>query len=128
MSLYVSADLLDAAHRDEVDGGAFVDCIRRSLPYAWSVVARLVDEVRAGAADGAANGTPPPDDTARGQLLRLAASDAMRDAVERHFDIRLAFQNCHRLAAFPPGAKAAYDDFVTARSQILNQTPELVDC
>jgi hypothetical protein len=58
----------------------------------------------------------------------MMASDAMRSAIERHFDVRLAFQNCHRAAAFRPAARTAYDDFVTARAQILNQTPELVDC
>jgi hypothetical protein len=65
---------------------------------------------------------------ARGQLLRLMASDAMRAAVERHFGTRLAFQNCHRVAVFRPGATRAHADFITARSQILNQHPELVDC
>jgi hypothetical protein len=58
-------------------------------------------------ADHADNQVPPPDETARGQLLRLMASDAMRAAAERHFDVRLAFQNCHRVAVFRPAATQA---------------------
>jgi hypothetical protein len=58
----------------------------------------------------------------------MMASDAMRSALEKHFGVRLAFQNCHRAAAFRPGAHKAYAEFVTARAQILNQKPELVDC
>jgi len=66
---------------------------------------------------------------ATGQLLRALASDAMRRALERHFGVRLAFQNCHRVAAFAPGAPAQlYDDFVSPRAQILNQSPELINC
>jgi len=29
---------------------------------------------------------------------------------------------------FRPGTEAAYQQFITARAQILNQRPELVDC
>jgi len=44
------------------------------------------------------------------------------------FGVRLAFQNCHRVAVFRPEAEQARADFITARSQILNQRPDLVDC
>jgi hypothetical protein len=128
MSLTVSPELVQEAQRGEVDDAAFIACIRDSLPYAWKVVTGLIDDLRAGEAEFADNETPPPDEQARGQLLRMMASDAMRSALERHFDVRLAFQNCHRAAAFRPNALTAYEDFVTARAQILNQTPELVDC
>jgi hypothetical protein len=63
-----------------------------------------------------------------GQLLRMMASDAMRGAVERHFGVRLAFQNCHRVAVFRPDATRALAEFTTARAQILNQSPELTNC
>ena len=69
-----------------------------------------------------------PDEGARGQLLRLMASDAMRAAAERHFGIRLAFQNCHRAAVFRPEATQALAEFTTARAQLLNQSPELTNC
>jgi hypothetical protein len=128
MSLTVSPQLVQQAQRGEVDDAAFLDCVRDSLPYAWKGVTGLIDELRAGEADFTDNQTPPPDEAARGQLLRMMASDAMRAAIERHFDVRLAFQNCHRVAAFRPSARHAYGDFVTAREQILNQKPELVDC
>jgi len=56
------------------------------------------------------------------------ASDAMRAAAERHFGIRLAFQNCHRAAVFRPEATQALAEFTTARAQLLNQSPELTNC
>jgi hypothetical protein len=128
VALTVSPEMIEQARRGEVDDAAFVDCIRTSLPYAWQVIGGLIDELRVGDAVLADNQVPPPDETARGQLLRVMASDAMRGAIERHHNVRLAFQNCHRAAVFRPEAEDAYREFVTARSQILNQRPELVDC
>lgn len=128
MSLAVPADLLEQAHRGEVEDAAFLDCIRTSLPYAWHLVTGLITDLGAGGAEFADNLAPPPDEAARGQLLRMMASDAIRAAIERHFGVRLAFQNCHRAAVFRPGATAALADFISARSQLLNQRPELVDC
>jgi hypothetical protein len=128
MSLAVPADLLGQAQRGEVDDAAFLDCIRASLPYAWDVVTGLITELEAGGAEFADNQVPPPDEAARGQLLRLMASDAMRTAIERHYGVRLAFQNCHRAAVFRPAATTAFAEFTSARAQLLNQSPELVDC
>ena len=128
MSLTVPADLLDRARHGEVDDAVFIDCIRGSLPYAWGVISGLVADLDAGEAEFADNQVPPPGEGARGQLLRLMASDAMRAAVERHYGVRLAFQNCHRAAVFRPDAAEAYAEFTSVRSQILNQQPELVNC
>ena len=128
MSLAVPADLLDRAQRGEVDDAAFLDCVRTSLPYAWDLVAGLITDLEAGGAEFADNQAPPLDEAARGQLLRLMASDAMRAAVERHYGVRLAFQNCHRAAVFRPSATAAFAAFTSSRAQLLNQSPELVDC
>lgn len=36
--------------------------------------------------------------------MSWCASDAIRGSLERHFGVALAFQNCHRVAAFRPGA------------------------
>jgi hypothetical protein len=128
MSLAVPVGLLEQAQQGEVEDGAFLDCVRSSLPYAWSVVSRLITDLDAGEEEFADNQLPPPDEAARGQLLRLMASDAMRAAVERHYGVRLAFQNCHRAAVFRPEAAAALAEFTSARSQLLNQSPELVNC
>ena len=128
MSLTVPAELLDQARQGEVDDAAFVGCIHASLPYAWGVISGLIADLEAGGGHFADNQVPPPGEAARGQLLRLMASDAMRAAVERHYGVRLAFQNCHRAAVFRPEAARAYAEFTTARSQILNQRPGLVDC
>ena len=128
MSLAVPADLLEQAHRGEVDDAAFLDCVRTSLPYAWDVITGLITGLEASGGEYADNQVPPPDEAARGQLLRLMASDAMRAAVERHYGVRLAFQNCHRAAVFRAGATSALAEFTSARSQLLNQSPELVNC
>lgn len=128
MSLDVTPELLDTAQRGEVDDAAFVDCIRTSLPYAWEMISGLVARLQVDGGDFADNHTPPPDEQARGQLLRVLASDSMRGTLERYFGMKLAFQNCHRVAVFPTGDSEAYRRFVTPREQILNQSPELRDC
>jgi hypothetical protein len=127
MSLTVPADLLARAEEGAVDDADFVDCVRASLPYAWEVVSDVASRAGDGVAEHA---VPPPSEAERGQLLRALASDAIRGALERHFGVTLAFQNCHRVAAFAPAAVdgARYREFVSPRAQIRNQTPELRDC
>ena len=127
MSLAVPPGLLSQAQAGEVDDAAFLDCVQASLPYAWDLIAGLVEDLDAGDGEFADNQVPPPDEASRGQLLRLMASDAMRAALERHYRVRLAFQNCHRAAVFRPGA-AALAEFTSPRAQLLNQSPALVDC
>ncbi|WP_026410994.1 SCO5389 family protein [Actinomadura oligospora] len=128
MSLTVPPELLEQAHVGEVDDAAFIACVRDSLPYAWTLISGLVEEAQDAESGFADNQVPPPNENARGQLLRALASDAMRGALERHFGVRLAFQNCHRVAVFPTGDGDAYRRFVSPRAQLLNQSPELVDC
>ncbi|TMQ98467.1 hypothetical protein ETD83_18985 [Actinomadura soli] len=128
MSLDVTPELLETAKQGEVGDAEFVECIKTSLPYAWDMVSGLVARLQVDGGEFADNETPPPDEQARGQLLRVLASDAMRGALERYFGVRLAFQNCHRVAVFPDGGSDAYRTFVTPREQILNQSPELRDC
>ncbi len=128
MSLTVSPDLQRRAQQGLVSDEDFIECIRQSLPYAWSIVSRLADDLRRTGKEFSDNQAVPPDDEAQGQLLRLVASDAMKLAVERHYGVRLAFQNCCRLALFNPGARDSYDAFVTPQAQLLNQRPELVNC
>lgn len=128
MSLTVPAALLDQAQRGPITDEEFLACVRESLPWAWSVVTDVAQRLNNEGGPFADNETEPPDEEARGQLLRMVASDAMRGAVERHFGVRLAFQNCHRLAMFEPEATQEYDEFTSTRSQVLNQKPELVNC
>ncbi|SCG74497.1 SCO5389 family protein [Micromonospora coxensis] len=130
MSLTVPPALLDAAESGPVDDAEFVTCVRDSLPYAWQLVTRVVDDLRASEVDFADNVVPPPSEAERGQLLRALASDAIRGALERHFAVKLAFQNCHRVAAFRLSAvgSEAYQRFISTRGQLLNQSPELRDC
>lgn len=128
MSLTVPPELLEQAQVGPVDHDDFVDCIEHSLPYAWSVVTELAERLAIHGEAFADSQTEPPDEQAHAQLLRLVSSDAMRAAIERHFGVKVAFQSCHRLALFHPGATAEYEEFVSARAQILNQRPDLVRC
>jgi hypothetical protein len=130
MSLDVPNDLLERAEAGPVDDAEFLACVRESLPYAWTVISDVVDDLRAGG-DGFANhAVPPPSEAHRGQLLRALASDAIRGGLERHFGVKLAFQNCHNVAAFTPAAVDGdwYREFISPRGQLLNQSPELRDC
>ncbi|WP_269857568.1 SCO5389 family protein [Streptomyces sp. RPT161] len=129
MSLDVSPELLAQAERGEVDEAAFVDTVRTSLPYAYRMISDLAGELERGSAPFADNTTPPPTESERGQLLRALASDAIRGSLERHFGVRLAFQNCHRVAVFRADVeREAYEDFTSPRAQLLNQSPQLRDC
>ncbi|MET8847026.1 SCO5389 family protein [Amycolatopsis sp. NPDC004625] len=128
MSLDVSPALLEKAERGEVTDAEFVACVKESLPYAWEVITGVIaDAEGTGFAD---NETPPPSEAARGQLLRALASDAIRGGLERHFGVKLAFQNCHRVAVFRQSEVDGdrYRAFVSPRGQLLNQSPELRDC
>ncbi|MFE1856754.1 SCO5389 family protein [Streptomyces sp. NPDC059489] len=130
MSLEVSQQLLTKAEKGEVREQDFMESVRASLPYAYDLIARLTAELRSGATEFADNQTPPPSERERGQLLRALSSDAIRGSLERHFGIALAFQNCHRVAAFHPEARGGdtHTRFTSLRAQILNQSPELRDC
>jgi hypothetical protein len=130
MSLDVPTALLERAEQGDVTDAEFIDCVRVSLPYAWELISEVAGRAKEGTADFADNTTPPPSEVERGQLLRALASDAIRGGLERHFGVKLSFQNCHRVAAFKPSAvdTARYRAFISPRGQLLNQSPELRDC
>lgn len=134
MSLTVSPELLSQAQQGDVSDAEFVGCIKSSLPYAYGLIndlsTRLNDGETAEGVNFLYNKTEPPSDEARGQLLRAMASDSMRAALQRHFGIRLAFQNCHAVGVFPQGREAdeQLQRFTSTRAQLLNQSPELVNC
>ncbi|MFY1637287.1 SCO5389 family protein [Solwaraspora sp. WMMB335] len=130
MSLEVPAALLERAEAGQVDDAEFVDCVRQSLPYAWSVVSEVAAAAQGTTAEFADHAVPPPSEAERGQLLRALASDAIRGGLERHFGVKLAFQNCHRVAAFKLAAVGGdtYQEFISPVAQLRNQSPELRDC
>lgn len=131
MSLDVPTHVLTAAERGEMDDAQFVAVVRDSLPYAWEVISAAADDrVARPDAPFGEHEVPPPSEEARGQLLRALASNSIRGSLERHFGVVLAFQNCHRVAAFAPAAvdSPIYREFISPRGQVLNQSPELRDC
>lgn len=129
MSLNVSTTLIEQAQAGELEPSDFLACIQDSLPYAWRLIESLAISMRTRDLTFVDNQVPPPSEQERGQLLRVLASDAMRNALEQHYGVRLAFQNCHRVALFRQDQlDSAYEEFISPRSQILNQTPELRDC
>jgi hypothetical protein len=129
VSLNVSPALLDQAEAGEVSDEQFLGCVRESLPYAWGIISHVAAGVGPGC-DFADHEVPPPSEAERGQLLRALASDAIRGGLERHFGVKLAFQNCHRVAAFRLSAVGGdrYQAFISPRGQLLNQSPELRNC
>lgn len=129
MSLDVPAPVLRAAEQGPVDEAAFLDVVKSSLPYAWEVVEAAAADRASGGAFGE-HEVPPPTEAHRGQLLRALSSNAIRGALERHFGVVLAFQNCHRVAAFDPSSVGGpeYQAFTSIRGQLLNQSPERRDC
>ncbi len=128
MSLTVSPDLLEKAQHGPVADAEFVACIRESLPYAWGMVERLASELASTGAPSVQNLEVPPTDATWGEVFRLVGSDAMRGAVQRHFGVRLAFQNCCKVGLFREDATAEYEQFISPRAQLLNQRPELLNC
>jgi hypothetical protein len=130
MSLDVSPQLLNQAEQGEMREEDFVATIRDSLPYAYRLIGDLAGELEQGSSEFADNTTPPPSEAERGQLLRALASNSIRGSLERHFGVKLAFQNCHRVAVFRPDAQTgeSYAKFTSTRAQILNQSPEFRDC
>jgi hypothetical protein len=130
MSLSVPAALLERAEAGPVGDDEFVAVVRDSLPYAWKVITQAVDAQRTSPTGIGEHEVPPPSEAERGQLLRALASDAIRGGLQRHFGVVLAFQNCHRVAAFAPSLVDcdAYRAFTSPRGQLLNQSPELRDC
>ncbi|MBL7493694.1 hypothetical protein I6A60_34990 [Frankia sp. AgB1.9] len=130
MSLTVPPQLLEQAERGAVDDEAFLACVRASLPYAYALVEGLAADLPAAERDFVDNQIPPADPAAQGQLLRAMASTSIRGALERHFAVTIAFQNCHRVAVFRPDTVEGdqYRAFVSTRSQVLNQQPGFVNC
>jgi hypothetical protein len=131
VSLTVPTHVLTAAERGELDDAQFVAVVRDSLPYAWQVVSAAAgDRAERPDAPFGEHEVPPPSEKERGQLLRALAGNAIRGALERHFGVVLAFQNCHRVAAFAPADVdgPTYREFISPRGQVLNQSPELRDC
>lgn len=130
MSLDVSPHLLHQAEAGEVNEAEFAATVAASLPYAHTLIERLAADLHADPAKQFADNQTAPTEAERGQLLRALASDAIRASLERRFAIKLAFQNCHRVAAFRPEAATSeeYRRFTSERAQILNQSPEFRDC
>jgi hypothetical protein len=130
MSLDVAPHLLKQAEAGEVSEAEFAQTVAASLPYAHTLVEQLAAELHADPAKQFADNQIAPTEAERGQLLRALASDAIRGSLERRFAVKLAFQNCHRVAVFRPDAAGSetHRRFTSERAQILNQSPEFRDC
>ncbi len=128
MSLNVSAELATKAQREQISDAEFVSVIKDSLPSAWQIVEGLVQRKKSGEIGIVQHAPRSMDDSTRGQLLRMMASDSMRGALQRHFGLVFAFQNCHSIATFLPSVIEEHRQWTSINSQILNQSPELRDC
>ncbi|MEV4257157.1 SCO5389 family protein [Spirillospora sp. NPDC049652] len=128
MSLNVSPELLAKAEAGKVEQDEFIKCVADSLPFAWAMVTRLVEEMRSTDAESVQNTRVPETEEEWGQMFRMFSSDSMRNAIQEHFGVRLAFQNCCKPAVFEKDAETAYQRFVSPEAQLLNQDPTLLNC
>ncbi|SDG76930.1 hypothetical protein SAMN05216377_11523 [Pseudonocardia oroxyli] len=92
------------------------------------MVERLAKELDASGEASVQNLEVPPDDRAWGEVFRLVGSNAMRGAVQEHFSVKMAFQNCCKVGLFRPDATEEYERFVSPQAQLLNQRPDLLNC
>jgi hypothetical protein len=130
MSLTVPAEMLKQAERGRVEEMDFVAVVRASLPRAWRIVERLVEQLRSSDTELESYGPGAMDDATRGELLRMLAGTAIRRTTERHFGVQLLFQNCHNVAVINAGQEdlAIAEEFCSIKSQILNQQPQYQFC
>jgi hypothetical protein len=131
MSLAVSDEVLVAVQSTGIiPRSTFIEVVRESLPDAWAIVSNLAERKQAGEAGLIEHAPRSMADGPRGQLLRMLSSNAIRGAVEAHFGLTFAFQNCHKVAAFRTdevGGKI-FTTFTSMEAQIINQSPEMRDC
>lgn len=92
------------------------------------MVTRLVAELEVGDEEFTQNVEVPETEEQWGRMFRMFSSDAMRNAIQGHFGVRLAFQNCCKPGVFRANADEAYERFVSPEAQLLNQNPALVSC
>src|SRR3981081_1804232 len=86
MSLDVASSLIEQAERGQVDEAEFLATVARSLPYAWSVMSGVAEELAAGFTNRegfADHATPPPSEADRGQRPRAPTSAAIPGGMER---------------------------------------------
>jgi hypothetical protein len=131
MSLTVPDHVLESVRSTgTIQRVAFIEVVRNSLPAAWAIVSTLAERKQAGETGLVQHNPRSMDDGPRGELLRMLSSNAIRGAVEAHFGLSFAFQNCHNVAAFRPDeiGGEAFTKFTSMQAQILNQSPEMRDC
>ncbi len=130
MSLNVSGEIVAQAERGRVDPSLFAETVRESLPKAWEIIEGLVERLRSSSNPLESYGTGPMDEETRGQLLRMLAGNALRNCVESHFTVSLAFQNCHNVAVVRPGQEASkpVEEFKSPEAQVKNQKPQFQHC
>jgi hypothetical protein len=130
MSLSVPADIVAKAENGSLQESDFVAVVKESLPDAWAIVANLVQQLDKASSRLVSFGEGPMDEKVRGQLLRMLAGTAIRTAVERHFGVKLLFQNCHNPAVVREEDENSKEakEFVSPESQVKNQKPEYQHC
>lgn len=130
MSLSVPDEVVSMAKNGDLKEGDFVEVVKNSLPHAWNIFTEAAQKLQ-GQEQGPGICEPDDmDDEKRGQLLRALSSNAIRGAVEKHFGVVFAFQNCHKTGAFRPEEVGGenFTRFTSIESQVLNQQPGFVDC
>lgn len=124
----VTKELTEKAEKGDIGLEEFIGVIQQSLPRAWALIQGVVSGKKNSPEKGSVFSPETLENESRGELLRVFASDAMRNAVQEYFGVKLAFQNCHTIGAFLPEEKKEYENFTSISAQILNQHPNRRDC
>ena len=95
-------------------------------PRCWLMSASIA--TTPAAASSSDNRVPPPDEAARGYLVGVMASDAMRDAIERRYGSGWRSRTATAPGCSAPKRQRPVPASPPHGSQILNQQPELIDC
>lgn len=112
---------LETAPEIELES-ALIEAFQRDLPLGYKRVEELVAKQKANG-DRAMLDADSKTDEAK-QFIRLLGATIPRQILEKHFDVKLAFYNCHK------GVAAANEDGLrlSAREQIQAQDPAFIDC
>jgi hypothetical protein len=128
MSLTVTAEDVHDAVQHNLSIAKFIGIVEGSLPRAWTIITDLIARKARGESGLIEHAPAHMEEETRGQLLRMLASNAIRTAIEIHFGVRLAFRNCHAVALFDPGDTEEFAQWTSLEAQVINQSPDQVDC
>lgn len=130
MPLTVPISMQAEVANDELGQEDFIACVRDFLAYAFGLLAALAEDLSAADREFADNLVPPPDEPARGELLRGNRQRLDPGRVGAALRGQAGVPELRPARCLPAGRRRrrVYAEFISPGAQLLNQSPELVDC